>query len=232
MSVFAIADLHLGFGDGVDKPMDAFEGPWVGHEEKLKERWGRLVEENDTVIIPGDLSWGLHLDQALADLAWLDKLPGTKVLIRGNHDLWWSSMAKMRGLFPSIRFIQNDCYVGEDFAVFGSRGWLIPGSQDFREEEDGKIYRRELARLQLSADSLKEVYGKTIIGAMHFPPSNAELAATGFTDIFAQAGAKTVVFGHLHGFGGFAKAPNGIIDGVEYKLCSLDKLDCAPLKIL
>ena len=163
MSVFAIADLHLSFGEGVDKPMDVFGSSWVNYEARLKEAWLDLVRPEDTVIIPGDISWALRLSDALPDLRWIAALPGEKVLLRGNHDLWWSSMAKMRGIEPSLHFLQNDSYLGEGFLVLGSRGWLCPGGKDFTESEDGKIYGRELLRLELCRKDMQKKLKKVFI---------------------------------------------------------------------
>ena len=240
MSLYAIGDLHLSFGENVNKPMDVFGPVWKGYEEKLKKNWEASVKPGDTVIIPGDISWGLHLEDALADLAWVDALPGTKVLIRGNHDLWWSSMAKMRKLFPSIRFIQNDAYVGEGFVIMGSRGWTCPGAGGFSEAEDRKIYTREVMRLEMSASAALRLTEEAkekgeepvLIGAMHFPPTNEKKQPSEFTEIFGKAGCKTVVYGHLHGEFSMFSGPFGIIDGAEYFLCSLDKLECQPKLIL
>lgn len=240
MSVFAIADLHLSMSEAVDKPMDIYGGPWVGHANRLKEYWGAIVSEKDTVIIPGDISWALYLEDAMADLAWIDALPGKKVLVRGNHDLWWSSMAKMRGHFESISFIQNDAYDGGDFIVFGSRGWICPGDKLFDPEVDKKIYDRECIRLKLSADCAASLAEKAasrgkypvIIGAMHYPPTNDRREASGFTEIFSAVGALKVVYGHLHGDRALMNGPSGLIGGAEYINVALDKLYCLPLRIL
>ena len=151
MKLFAIGDLHLSFDPEVNKPMDIFGDAWLDYTDRLKENWLKIVGKEDTVILPGDLSWGMKLNEAMADLAWIDALPGHKVLVRGNHDLWWSGMTKMRRLFSSVSFIQNDAYDGGDFVLMGSRGWVCPGDSGFTESEDRKIYERELLRLQMSA---------------------------------------------------------------------------------
>lgn len=240
MRVYAIADLHLSFGENVDKPMDVFGPAWEAYEAKLKKNWEDTVAPGDTVIIPGDLSWGLHLEEAMADLAWLDSLPGTKVLVRGNHDLWWSSMAKMRKLFESVKFIQNDAYEGEGFVVMGSRGWVCPGDAHFSEEEDRKIYTREVMRMEMSAAAAERLMTQArergedpvLIGAMHYPPTNEKKQPSEFTGIFGKAGCRTVVYGHLHGEHSFYNGPYGVIDGAEYFLCSLDRLEGQPRLIL
>ena len=240
MSLYAIGDLHLTFGGQVDKPMDIYGGPWVRHTEKLQERWRELIRPEDTVLIPGDISWAMHLRDAIPDLLWIAELPGTKVLLRGNHDLWWGSLKKMADIHDSLFFLQNNCYEGDDFIIAGSRGWLCPGDKDFTEDTDRKIYERELIRLDLSlkdalaARKRAEENGihKQLIGAMHFPPMNERKQASGFTEAFARAGVVRVVYGHLHGETAYSSGPQGMYDGVEYLLCSLDKLIGEPKQIV
>ncbi len=237
MNVFAIADTHLSFGERIYKPMDIFGPAWSGYEKRLRDAWIRVVEDDDLVLVPGDISWAMHLEDAMTDLAWLDALPGRKLLLRGNHDLWWSSMAKMRGLFGSIEFLQNDAWLDAEnrVAVIGTRGWVCPGDPDFS-AEDEKIYRRELLRLGMSIDDLKcklqsaglgssEV---TLLAMTHFPPTAMDRKPTGFTDMLRDAGVKRAVYGHLHSERAFGNGPLGLYDGVEYMLVSLDSLGCAP----
>lgn len=239
MSVFAIGDLHLSFGEVVEKPMDIYGGQWINHTKKVKENWEQLVKETDTVIIPGDISWGLRLSEAMADLMWIDQLPGQKVLLKGNHDLWWNSISKLSKLAESLHFVQNQCYAGSDFVVCGSRGWICPGESGFS-AQDRKIYERELGRLKLSLDAGKRVRDKaaeegqelTLIGALHFPPTNEKLESSGFTELFEEYGATKVIFGHLHGVEAFKNGLQGYKGNVEYLLTSCDKLACTPLKLL
>src|SRR5665647_1795251 len=127
MSLFAIGDLHLSLGEKVDKPMDIYGGPWIRHVQSLRENWENIITEKDTVILPGDVSWAMRLADAMKDLKWIASLPGQKVFVRGNHDLWWSSYTKLSKIDESLHFLQNNCYVGDDFIIFGSRGWLCPG---------------------------------------------------------------------------------------------------------
>lgn len=231
-NLYAIADLHLAMDPSIeDKAMDMFGGVWVGHAERLREIWLRNISEDDVIFIPGDISWALKLDEAKADLAWIDGLPGTKVLLRGNHDLWWSSMKKMRGLFESLLFIQNDAVEFPEFVLCGSRGWLCPGDPDFTESKDRKIYERELLRLRMSlSDAAK--YGKPVIAATHFPPMNKDWQESGFTQLYKEFGVKHALFGHLHGETAFRNAPEGEIEGIRYRLVSLDRLCAMPLRIL
>ena len=145
MKIFAISDLHLSFADTVDKPMDKFGPEWTDHARRLKESWFSIVSNEDTVIIPGDISWGMSLEEAMPDLEFIDTLPGRKVLLRGNHDFWWSSMKKMRGLFPTLSFIQNDAVDLGEYVICGTRGWNFPWyvPKDMTPEENEKIYRRD-----------------------------------------------------------------------------------------
>ena len=229
--LYAIADLHLAMDPSIgDKSMDMFGGAWVGHAERLRDVWLRLIEPEDVVFIPGDISWALKLPEAMADLAWIDALPGTKVLLRGNHDLWWSSMKKMRGLFPTVHFIQNDCMEFENYVLCGTRGWVCPGDPDFAGDHDKKVYEREILRLGMSLEKAAQT-GKPIIAATHFPPMNRLREPSGFTELYHEYGVKTAVFGHLHGESVHKNAPEGEIDGISYRLVSLDRLKAAPLKL-
>ena len=234
MSLFAISDLHLSLSSDVDKPMDVFDYAWVNHVSRLENGWRKLVSVEDTVLIPGDISWGLSLEQAMPDLAFIDSLPGKKVLLRGNHDYWWASMKKMRSLFPSVFFVQNDCYAAEDFVVAGSRGWTFPWDKnaDFTPEENDKIYKRELLRLEMSLQAAAQAaQGRPLIAATHYPPLSRDHMQTEFTRLYQKYGVQTAVYGHLHG-AKQAFAAEGPSDGINYRLVSLDKLDAVPLKIL
>ena len=140
MSIFAIGDLHLSFDETVDKPMDVFGAGWTDHEDRIKENWIDNVREHDTVIIAGDVSWGLKLQQAAADFQWIDSLPGKKLIFKGNHDLWWNGINKMNSMFDSITFVQNTAVYAEGWYICGSRGWVCPGDPGYT-EEDEKIYQ-------------------------------------------------------------------------------------------
>ena len=135
MKIFAIADLHLSFHENIDKPMSIFGAGWEDYEKRLSDYWHELISPEDVVILPGDLSWGLSLEEALPDLEWIHRLPGRKVLLKGNHDLWWSRITYLNTLYEDIHFLQNDCVLlteeetgGERIAICGSRGWVLPGS--------------------------------------------------------------------------------------------------------
>ncbi len=239
MKIWAIADLHLSNNPSVKKPMDEFGGVWVGHDEKLKENWENTISPEDTVVIPGDISWAMRYEEAADDLAWIDALPGNKLLLKGNHDLWWSSLSRMRGRYESIEYIQYDAHLRRNAVIFGTRGWLCPGSASFSEDEEAnaKIYRREVLRLEMSIERALEICKRqeevtgnrpVLIGAMHYPPSNGQGEETDFTELFAQAGASCVVYGHLHGEDAFGERILRYSEGVNYELVSLDRLDCRP----
>ncbi|MCL1810096.1 MAG: metallophosphoesterase [Clostridiales bacterium] len=231
MSIYVIADLHLSFSENIEKPMDIFGGEWLNHTENIKKNWECAVAEGDTVIIAGDVSWALKLEDAIADLDWIRSLPGNKIFVKGNHDLWWASIKKLNAMFGTdMRFLQNDFCEAEGFAVCGSRGWLCPGDEDYT-EQDEKIYRRELLRLRASLTAAKEAGFSKKIGVLHFPPMNDKFQESGFTELFAEFGVERVFYGHLHGDDGFKSGIQGIVGGTEYRLVSLDYLKCKLLKL-
>ena len=234
MSLYAISDLHLSFADTVNKPMDVFGPEWENHAERLRIAWTEEISPDDTVVISGDISWGMSLEEAMPDLAFIDSLPGKKVLLRGNHDFWWSSMKKMRGLYPSIGFIQNDAFEGEDFVLCGSRGWYLPWNipKTAEGEDNEKILRREFLRMEMSLKEARKIReGRKLIAAMHFPPLDAWHTDTLFTELFRDYGVDTVIYGHLHGRHQ-AEAFEGEVFGTEYRFVSLDKLDARPIKVI
>ena len=142
MSIYAIGDLHLSFAPEVEKPMDLFGKAWKDHAERLKRNWLEMIKPEDTVIIPGDISWGLRMSEAIPDLDWIDALPGKKLIFKGNHDLWWQSISKLNNMYDSIHFVQNTACEVEGYYICGSRGWIGPGHDDYK-EADEKIYKRE-----------------------------------------------------------------------------------------
>lgn len=228
--IFAIGDVHLSFGDGVDKPMDIFGNRWEGHALKLADNWKSQITPEDAVILAGDISWALKFAEARADLEWLEELPGKKILVRGNHDLWWTGVKKMNRLFDGMLFLQNNAISIGEVTVCGSRGWICPGTDGF-DEQDQKLYKRELLRLEMSLEDALKRGLEPIIGVLHFPPTNDKLQPSGFTRLFEQAGVRTVVYGHLHGEDAYRNGLKGILNGVQYHLVSLDYLDCSPLLI-
>lgn len=228
MTLFAIGDLHLSFSS--EKPMDIYGGNWINHTEKIKQAWLQNIKEDDTVIIPGDTSWGLRFEEAVQDLEWIHRLPGKKVLIKGNHDLWWHSITRLNSLYSDMYFLQNNYFAYGDYAVCGTRGWVCPNSNDFT-EHDEKIYNREAKRLKLSLDSAAADGFKRFIVALHYPPTNEKYEDSQFTQILEAYNVEKVVYGHLHGEA-FRLGLKGVRNGVHYLLSSCDYLKCEPLCIL
>lgn len=230
MSIFAVGDLHLSLSENVDKPMDKYGPRWEDHAKRLKESWCDTVDEDDAVIIAGDISWGLKFNEAVPDLDFISELPGKKVLIKGNHDLWWNSITRLNSLYNDMTFLQNTCFRYGDHCICGSRGWLCPGNEGFT-AADRKIYDRELLRCERSLQAAREEGAEKIIFAIHFPPTNDKLQTSGFTDLFTEYKVDTVVYGHLHGEEAYGNGFMGYLNNVEYKLVSLDYLNCRPALI-
>lgn len=228
MSLFAISDLHLALS--TDKPMDVFGEHWYKHEEKIKANWIEKITDRDTVLIAGDISWSMRMEEGLKDLKWIHDLPGRKILIKGNHDYWWQSISKLNALYEDMDFIQNNFFAFENYAICGTRGWICPGGGNFT-ENDEKIFNRELIRLRLSLDSaVKNGYKKYIV-MLHYPPTNEKFAETEFIKIFKEYKVEKVIYGHLHG--PFLKRVfQGYIEDIEYILTSADYINFNPIKIL
>ncbi len=229
MKIFAISDLHL--SHGTNKPMDIFGDNWVDHWASIKQDWHNKVTEEDLVVSAGDISWAMDYAQVKADLDEVCSMPGTKILIRGNHDYWHSSLKKTNAcLFNHTFFLQNNALTFGQYVFVGSRGWKQKGEADFS-TEDAKIYAREIKRLELSLKSAEKMQGEKI-GIMHYPPFTQEKKSSEFTQLYAAYHVKTVIFGHLHGKK-IKKAglENLIIDGTRYILTSCDQLDFKLLRI-
>ncbi len=226
MAIYALADLHLSHDRS--KPMDVFGDLWENHVQRIEENWRRVVGKEDLVIVAGDISWAMRLPEAVPDLRQLGALPGTKVLIRGNHDYWWSSLAKVRAaLPPTVHAIQNDHYLWEDWVVCGTRGWLCPGEEGFDDAEDKKIYLREVHRLELSLKSAVKSPSSGIIAALHFPPFDRRGNSSDFTALLHQYGVRYCVFGHIHDEGR-EYVSRGVIDGIDYRFVAADGVNFTP----
>ena len=231
MKVFAISDLHL---SGVkEKPMNIFGEVWEGHFEKISADWRAKVTDEDIVLIGGDTSWGMKLEEGMFDVARLAGLPGRKVFIRGNHDYWWSAITRVRTLAPddTFFFLQNDCVKFENVIIAGSRGWMCPGSADYT-EHDEKLYLREAERFRLAFSEVGKVReeGDTLIALIHYPPMGIRKEETLFTRLFDENKVNKVVFGHLHGAGFFPlRCERG---NIEYYLTSCDKVNFRLVQIL
>lgn len=230
MHIYAIGDLHLS-GEPPTKPMEIFGENWRGHKEKIKNDWLQNVQPEDTVIICGDISWAMHLRDAAADLSWLAQLPGRKILLRGNHDFWWTSLAKMQEMYGAeLEFLQNDCLMAGSTAICGTRGWILPSSENFS-DNDEKIYNREAIRLQLSLDAAVKQNPDRIIVALHYPPLFAPEEETLFTKLLEKYNVEFCVYGHLHSEFN-VHAFEGTRKDVNYKLVSCDTQNFCLTKII
>lgn len=220
MIIWAISDLHL---PARMKPMDIFGPHWSNHFEKISEDWRARVGDEDVVLLPGDLTWAMQLEEALEDLAKVGALPGTKLLLRGNHDYWWNSIGKVRRALPENCYaIQNDAMLINGILFAGSRGWTIPAEPD-GDSDDAKIYRRERQRLEMSLKNARAISEDApLIVMMHYPPRSDN--QIGFSDILEAYRADEIVYGHLHG-AGLSGAIDGTVDGLNYHQVSCDGLD-------
>ena len=229
MSIYCISDLHLSLS--TDKPMDIFGNNWIGHFDKISAYFKENITDEDVVLIAGDTSWGMSIEDAMPDLKAIDELPGKKYIIRGNHDYWWSSYAKINSLgLKTITFIQNNAFRIDGKVICGTRGWTVP--EGTSSDDDKRIFDREVIRLKLTVDCAKKLQkeGDEIILLMHFPPFNSAIEDSAFTEIIAEYNVGKVIYGHLHG-NNARMAP--VIDkkGIKYLLTSCDFLDFIPLKL-
>ena len=228
MALYAIGDLHLCLGAA--KPMDVFGGAWVGYMDKLKVGFSN-VQPSDTTVLLGDLSWALSLEDAEADFRWINDIPGRKIILKGNHDYWWSTASKFykfcnQNNFSDQFVLNNNCYLYDDFAICGTRGWF------FEEEKNGphdeKVFRRELMRLETS---LKSAGDLPKIVFLHYPPLYRGYTCNEILELFDKYGVSHCFYGHLHGVGQNL-AVEGLYNGIEYRLVSADKLNFHPFKVI
>ncbi len=233
MSIYVIGDLHLSFG--VDKPMNIFGENWENHAEKIKKNWLKRVNENDTVILPGDFSWAMYLEESEKDFEFLNSLPGRKILSKGNHDYWWTTVTKMYKFlkeknFNNIDFLYNNSYLIEDKIIVGTRGWIT----NSKSEENYRILKRENDRLKLSLESgLKQFGGdKEIYAFIHYPPFFKEMVPEeiNFRATLEKYNVKKCIYAHLHG-DSHKEAIEGEINGISYRLASSDYLNFDLIKL-
>ncbi len=230
MRVFAIGDLHLESGTG--KRMDIFGEQWRDHDQKIFESWEREGREDDLLLLVGDISWAMRLEEALPDLERIGRMKGRKLMLKGNHDYWWASSAKMkRALAPSIEILHASAIIINRVAVAATRGWVCPNDSYF-EEHDEKIYRREVERLRLALESLR---GRTeefdhLVVALHYPPVNQKHEPSGFTELIDEYRADVCVYGHLHGED-IAGGLTGLRRSTQYYLVSADSINFSPAEI-
>ena len=230
MAIYVIADLHLSFSQ--DKPMSIFGENWEGHSEKIKNNWISKVKQEDTVVLPGDFSWAMYLQDTYKDFEYLNSLPGKKLLLKGNHDYWWTTVTNMRNFleenkFKNIDFIYNNSYLVENKILTGTRGWNLLDT-----ENSSKMIKRESIRLQLAIEDGIKKYGddKEIIVFMHYPPISNTNKKSDFLKILKQYDIKRCYYGHLHGKS-HQDAVEGIVDGIEFKLISADYLNFDVIKV-
>lgn len=234
MSLFSIADLHLSLAS--PKPMDIFGARWTDHTEKIEKRWRAVVNGDDTVVVPGDISWAIDLTGALPDLKFIDSLPGTKILGKGNHDYWWSTAAKIGNLFEAegittIRLLQNNAYECDDYIIAGTRGWYVDDKLQQTETADyEKIVARENIRLRLSleaADKLRAETGKEILVYFHFPPTFRDFRCNEFIETMKEFGIKNCYYGHIHG--NYLIPRTTVTDGISMTIVAADYLNFIPM---
>lgn len=249
-SVWAISDLHLAFGvEGKD--MGVFGSKWEKHHEKIARHWRELIHEDDLVLIGGDISWALRLEDAVKDLEWIDQLPGTKVMIKGNHDLWWKSNAKVRAMLPpSIHIIFNDAFLWNDVAIGGARLWETPANsysnfivfsetpranvkkkEDTEENRliDQRIYKKELHRLDFSLDAMSREASTRIV-MLHYPPTGPDHKENEITTLMQNAGIDYCLYAHLHNLKSNAPV-DFTLNQTKYFCTACDWLGFTPLRV-
>ncbi len=228
MALYALGDLHLCLG--APKPMDIFGGAWVGYLDKLKQGLS-VVTEDDTLVLAGDLSWAMDLKEAAADFAWIDKIPGRKIILKGNHDYWWSTAAKFYRFceengFSDQYILNNNHYVYENTAICGTRGWFF--EEEHSGEHDEKVFRRELLRLEASlrsAGSLEKIV------FLHYPPRYKGYECPQILELLKKYDVRRCYYGHLHG-ASHGLALEGVWDGIEYRLVAADKVNFCPVRVI
>jgi len=229
VALFVIGDTHL--SEGVDKPMDVFGGNWENYTQKLCDNWKKTVGEKDTVIIAGDVSWGMSLDEALADFKLIDSLPGKKLIVKGNHDYWWDTVTKMKRFFnengiTTVDFIFNSAVSVDGISVCGTRGWMLESMS--AKQEDKVIIAREAGRLRRSLECADPENERIVV--MHYPPVFDSNTAQEFIDIMQEFGVKRCYYGHLHS-ASIRKADVGEHFGINFYLVSADAIDFSPINI-
>ena len=229
MALYTLADLHL--ATGVEKPMDIFGGRWQGYTEKIVTRWQALVAPEDTVVLGGDISWGISLAEAKGDFALIDSLPGKKIILKGNHDLWWETVSKMHRFFAengftTMDFLHNNCFFYGKTALCGTRGW--PFEEDFSDPHNEKIFRRELLRLEASLKLGAAQDPDEIICFLHYPPLYAHFRCGPMIELMQKYGVRRCIYGHLHS-DSLRWAVEGEHEGIEWRLVSGEHVDFTPV---
>lgn len=228
MALYAIGDLHLCLG--APKPMDIFGGAWIGYMEKLRDGMS-VITDQDTTVLMGDLSWALDLPSSAADFAWINQIPGKKIILKGNHDYWWSTAAKFNKFcaeqgFENFYLLNNNCYEYGEYAICGTRGWFF--EEERSGQHDEKVFKRELIRLEAS---LKAAGDKQKYVFLHYPPRYKGYECAEILQILKKYQVRRCFYGHLHG-GSHKLAMEGLWDGVDFKLCAADYIGFLPYKVL
>ncbi|HBH13163.1 MAG: Putative phosphohydrolase [Clostridiales bacterium 38_11] len=223
MKIFGISDLHL--DSKKEKPMDVFGKNWENHDLRIFEDWYQKVKPEDIVLMPGDISWANSLKEAESDLRTIDLLPGRKVISKGNHDYWWTSLKKMKSFeFDSIFFLHNNCYQTDELDVYGTRGWLAQDGDDIK-AEDYKIIRRELIRLNNSLKSSIKDNTKVNITLLHFSPFDSKGNLNVFGELICKQNIDFCLYGHLHGIDGHRNVKEGLVEKTRFICVAADYVD-------
>lgn len=226
--IYGIGDLHLDHTK--EKPMGVFGENWLNHDEKIFDNWKQVVKEDDLVLLPGDISWALKLEEAYHDLKAIDELPGYKIITKGNHDYWWTGPKKLRELdLKTITFVQNNSFIYNNIGIGGTRGWIAEDYEGF-DEHDKKVFNRELNRLELSLSSIKGKVDYKIV-MLHYPPFNMDLTPNKFVEVMAKYGVDMCIYGHLHAEGHRFVVEDKLL-GIQFYCVSSDFIDFKPKKLL
>lgn len=228
MSLFAIADLHLSLGE--DKPMDIFSG-WNDYVQRLERNWKSIVTDDDTVVVAGDISWAMKLEETYVDFKFIDNLPGKKIFLKGNHDYWWGTKSKIdkflaENSLNSISVLFNNSYECDDFAVCGTRGWFLENDTP----EDIKVLNREVGRLSTSIESALKT-GKEPVVFLHYPPVYGGIECAEIMEVMLKYNIKKCYYGHIHGQRGIKIAYEGNYKGIDLQLISCDRVAFTPVLV-
>lgn len=226
MALYALSDLHLSLSS--NKPMDVFGERWRDHHLKIMDNWNSKISRDDVVLVSGDISWAMKLSDAIIDLEFIHKLNGKKVFIKGNHDYWWNSISKLNSLYDDMYFIQNTHFRYEDYGICGTRGWV---NLNDGEENDEKIYNRELLRLGMSIEDALKKGAEKLMVMLHYPPVTKISRSQEFLDLLSKYEVKKVIYGHIH-YDARNICINGAYNNIQYICTSADIINFDPVRIL
>ncbi len=229
MALYTLADLHL--SRGVEKQMDIFGGNWQGYMTKIEKNWRAIIQPEDTVVLGGDISWGINFKEAKEDFLLLKQLPGRKIILKGNHDLWWDTVSKMNAFLAenaieNIEWLHNNCFFYEDIALCGTRGWFY--EENFQQTHDQKVFRRELLRLETSLKAAKAKNAKEIYVFLHYPPLYVNFKCDEIIALLQKYQVTHCIYGHLHS-GSLRYAIEGLQQGITFRLVSCDHVNFTPV---